>query len=495
MTPHRPLPGLAVAAAALAVACAQPEPEMPMDDAATVTEANPFFADSPLPFHYPPFDRIDDSLYRPAFERGMAEQLAEVEAIADAAEAPRLDNTLVALERSGRVLERVSQVFFNLTSADTNDTLDAIRSEMAPKLSAHSDRILLNGALFERVRALYEQARRAGPGRRVTAAGRGVLHRLRAGRRAAPRSRAAAPARHQRGAGGTGDDIQPERVERGERIRRGRGDSRGAGGTLRERNCRRRRRCSRPGPRRPVPDRAAEYEWPAAACVAPEPGAAPPAHGNIAGARQPGRRVRQPRRRLADRAAARGAGRPSRVPQSRRVQPGAPDRAHGRGGQRTPGQPGARGGGERAPGSGRPAGDSRGRRPRPRGGGLGLGLLHRAGAGGAVRLRRIGAAAVLRDRQRTPERCVPRGEPAVRADLPGTHGPAGLPPGRAGVRCHRRRRRAARAVPGRLLRPAIQARRRVDELLRVAVGPARHETGGRQLPERSEAARRGADAA
>ena len=157
MTPHRPLPGLAVAAAALAVACAQPEPEIPMDEAATVTEANPFFADSPLPFHYPPFDRIDDSLYRPAFERGMAEQLAEVEAIADAAEAPTLDNTLVALERSGRVLERVSQVFFNLTSADTNDTLDAIRSEMAPKLSAHSDRILLNAALFERVRALFEQ--------------------------------------------------------------------------------------------------------------------------------------------------------------------------------------------------------------------------------------------------------------------------------------------------------------------------------------------------
>ena len=130
---------------------------MPMDEATTVTEANPFFADSPLPFHYPPFDRIDDSLYRPAFERGMAEQLAEVEAIADAAEAPTFENTLVALERSGRLLERVSQVFFNLTSADTNDTLDTIRSEMAPKLSAHSDRILLNAALFERVRALFEQ--------------------------------------------------------------------------------------------------------------------------------------------------------------------------------------------------------------------------------------------------------------------------------------------------------------------------------------------------
>ena len=156
MRRHRHLLGLTVAAAALAAACAPPEPEIPMDEAATVTDANPFFDESPLPFHYPPFDRIDDSLYRPAFERGMAEQLAEVEAIANAPEAPTFENTLVALERSGRVLERVSQVFFNLTSADTNDTLDAIRSEMAPKLSAHSDRILLNAALFERVRALYE---------------------------------------------------------------------------------------------------------------------------------------------------------------------------------------------------------------------------------------------------------------------------------------------------------------------------------------------------
>ena len=84
---QRPLLGIAAAAAALAAACAQPEPETPMDDAATVTEANPFFAESTLPFNYPPFDRIDDSLYLPAFERGMEEQLAEVEAIAASAEA------------------------------------------------------------------------------------------------------------------------------------------------------------------------------------------------------------------------------------------------------------------------------------------------------------------------------------------------------------------------------------------------------------------------
>ena len=157
MMPQRCLLGMAAAAVALAAACAQPEPDMPMDDAATVTEANPFFAESTLPFHYPPFDRIDDSLYLPAFERGMEEQLAEVEAIAAATEAPTFENTLVALERSGRVLERVSQVFFNLNSADTNDALDAIRGEIAPRLSAHSDSILLNGALFERVRALHER--------------------------------------------------------------------------------------------------------------------------------------------------------------------------------------------------------------------------------------------------------------------------------------------------------------------------------------------------
>ena len=157
MMPQRILPGIAAAAAALAAACAQPEPETPMNDAATVTEANPFFAESTLPFQYPPFDRFEDGLYLPAFERGMEEQLAEVEAIAASTEAPTFENTLVTLERSGRVLERVSQVFFNLNSANTNDALDAIRSEIAPKLAAHSDSILLNGALFERVRALHER--------------------------------------------------------------------------------------------------------------------------------------------------------------------------------------------------------------------------------------------------------------------------------------------------------------------------------------------------
>ncbi len=116
---------------------------------------NPFFTESPLLFNMPEFDRIKDEHFAPAFERGMAEQRAEVDAIADQAEPPTLENTLVALERSGRTLRRVSAVFFNLVSANTNETLEAVRSEMAPKLAAHTDRIFLNRELFNRIEAVY----------------------------------------------------------------------------------------------------------------------------------------------------------------------------------------------------------------------------------------------------------------------------------------------------------------------------------------------------
>ncbi len=140
---------LAGAAALVAAGC-----NPPMED--PVAE-NPFFAPSELPYGLPPFDRIEEGHYRDAFERGMAEHLAEVEAIAASPEAPTLDNTLVALERSGRLLDRVARVFFSLTAADTNDELNAIRAEIAPKLAAHSDEILLNPDLFARVEALWEE--------------------------------------------------------------------------------------------------------------------------------------------------------------------------------------------------------------------------------------------------------------------------------------------------------------------------------------------------
>ncbi|MYD71408.1 MAG: M3 family metallopeptidase [Acidobacteria bacterium] len=118
---------------------------------------NPFLTESTLPYQMPPFDRIDDAHYQPAFEQGMAEQLAEIEEIATQADPPTFENTIVAMEHSGRLLDRVATVFFGLSSAHTNDAMDAIRSEVAPKLAAHTDAILLNGDLFARVRTLYEE--------------------------------------------------------------------------------------------------------------------------------------------------------------------------------------------------------------------------------------------------------------------------------------------------------------------------------------------------
>ena len=118
---------------------------------------NPFFTESALPYRLPPFDRIDDAHYRPAFERGMAEQIEEIEAIAAQSDPPTFENTIVPLERSGRLLDRVASVFFSLASAHTNDAVNEIRNEMAPRLAAHTDAILLNADLFARVRTLHER--------------------------------------------------------------------------------------------------------------------------------------------------------------------------------------------------------------------------------------------------------------------------------------------------------------------------------------------------
>ena len=151
---------LAVTAVALStLACAESAPgdSVSTNASAAGTGANPLFTESQLPYQLPPFDEIDDTDYLPAFERGMAEQLAEIDTIANDAEPATLENTLIPLERSGRVLTRVETVFFILSSADTNEAMDAIRTEIAPKLSAHYDRILLNGKLFARVKALYEE--------------------------------------------------------------------------------------------------------------------------------------------------------------------------------------------------------------------------------------------------------------------------------------------------------------------------------------------------
>ncbi len=116
---------------------------------------NPLLAPSTLPLHYPPFDKIRNEDYVPAFEKGMAEKLAEVDAIVANPDKPTFDNTIVALERSGATLTRVNMAFFNLTSSNTNPALDAIERDMAPRLAAHNDAILLNPKLFARIDALY----------------------------------------------------------------------------------------------------------------------------------------------------------------------------------------------------------------------------------------------------------------------------------------------------------------------------------------------------
>ncbi len=143
---------------AMAIGCADGTGVRPGEpsDVDMTHDTNPFFTESPLPFEFPRFDQIDETVFRPAFERGMSEHLAEVGAIAAHDEAPTFENTFVALERSGRMLERVQMVFFNLVSADTNEALDDIRSEMAPRLSSHFDEILLDAELFARVKTLYD---------------------------------------------------------------------------------------------------------------------------------------------------------------------------------------------------------------------------------------------------------------------------------------------------------------------------------------------------
>jgi len=118
---------------------------------------NPFYAASTLPYHAPAFDRIKDTDYQPALEAGMAEQLKEVEAIANSPAAPTFENTLVALERSGQLYGRVAEVFDGVTGANTNPTLDKVDEIESPKRAAHDDAIFLNEKLFARVAAIYKQ--------------------------------------------------------------------------------------------------------------------------------------------------------------------------------------------------------------------------------------------------------------------------------------------------------------------------------------------------
>ena len=119
--------------------------------------SNPFYAKSTLPFEAPPFDKIKDSDYQPAIDAGIAQAMRDINTIADQSAAPTFDNTIVALEKGGQMLDRVELIFNGVVSADTNDTLQNVQQTEAPKLAALDDAQMLNPKLFARVKAIYGQ--------------------------------------------------------------------------------------------------------------------------------------------------------------------------------------------------------------------------------------------------------------------------------------------------------------------------------------------------
>ena len=117
---------------------------------------NPFFTTYKNKYGAPPFDKIKSEHYMPAFKEGIKQQQAEIDAIAESKDAPTFANTIEALDYSGDLLNRVSAVFFNLYSAETNDDMEKIANEVSPMLSEHNDNLYLNEKLFERVKVLFD---------------------------------------------------------------------------------------------------------------------------------------------------------------------------------------------------------------------------------------------------------------------------------------------------------------------------------------------------
>ncbi len=150
----------AIPAALLLFAVSTQNPVLAMNSpvnagGAAATASNPLLSPSTLPYELPPFDKITNAHFGPAFEAGMAEERSEIDAIANNKVAATFENTIFALEKTGQTLNRARAVFFNMTSSNTNPDLEKLRSELAPKLSAHSDSIYLNPALFARVSELH----------------------------------------------------------------------------------------------------------------------------------------------------------------------------------------------------------------------------------------------------------------------------------------------------------------------------------------------------
>src|SRR4029453_4803426 len=151
--------GISVAMTHIAAITALPQTS-PVQNSNTAD--NPLLTESPLPYHYPLFDKMKNEHFAPAIEAGMREQLQEIEPIAKKPGKPTFENTVVALERTGRLLDRAENTFSNLKGCNTNPEMQKIDKEMAPKLSAHRDAIHLNGKLFARIQQLYDNRDKLG---------------------------------------------------------------------------------------------------------------------------------------------------------------------------------------------------------------------------------------------------------------------------------------------------------------------------------------------
>ena len=127
-----------------------------------VETENPFFTEYTTPFGVPPFDQIKIEHYLPAFEKGMQEQAQEIEAIVNQKSVPDFENTIVPLDQSGKLLRKVSAVFYGQNSANTSDKMQELSKQLSPMLSKHEDDISLNPKLFERVKQVYENRDKMG---------------------------------------------------------------------------------------------------------------------------------------------------------------------------------------------------------------------------------------------------------------------------------------------------------------------------------------------
>jgi len=161
---RKSLIAVAIGAALALVGCGEPqstasqaEPVATSAEVANVAATNPLFVKSTLQYQAPEYDKIKTEHYLPAFKQGIAEHTAEIEAIANSTDAPSFENTIVAMEKSGELLNRTVGAFFNITGTISNDEIRAVQSEVTALLSEHEDNVNLNPKLFARVEAIHNQ--------------------------------------------------------------------------------------------------------------------------------------------------------------------------------------------------------------------------------------------------------------------------------------------------------------------------------------------------